>query len=56
MKKEIIGFLIDGSTILGPMIVALLLFCFYKKREQRKMYEAVLKDGIWIGSGEKIDG
>ena len=55
VKVLFIDYLVTMGLVLGPIIVAFLLFCFFKEREQRKMYEAVIRYGIWKGSGEKIE-
>jgi hypothetical protein len=54
MKKFFVDFA-DMMIVLGPVIICFLIFCFCKYKKQKQIIYSVLKYGIWIGSGEKIE-
>ena len=46
----------DMAAVLGLPFIGLLLFIWHKHRERKQMIIAVIRYGLWRGSGERIEG
>jgi hypothetical protein len=53
--KLLLKLAVDMAIVLGPPIIGLLLFAWHKRRERKQVILAVIRYGLWHGSGEQIE-